>query len=642
MTQAPTYPDDPDRTAAAARLRLLGTTDLHAHLLPYDYFRDRESDAVGLVRTASLIAEARAEVENCLLFDSGDVLQGSPMGDLFAEPGRIGPDRPHPMIAAMNRLGYDAATPGNHDFNYGIDFLRRAFSGARFPVVASNAALRLGATPGRDRTLLPARALLTREIRDEAGVARQLRIGVLGLAPPQIAQWDRAHLAGRLAMRDIIEAAQAHVAALRRAGAEVVVALCHSGLGPRARQPGMENAAIPLAALPGLDAIFAGHSHLLFPDGRPGPCPIVDGVNGRIHGTATVMAGHSGSHLGVIDLVLRRDRRGRWRVAAGEAHTRAIATRDQTGRVRARVASDPELTRAAAAAHAATLEHVRRPVGRLEVPLDSYLALVADDPALQLIADAQRAEVARALAGRPEAALPLLSAVAPFRAGGRGGPENYTELAAGEICLRHVADLYSFPNSLRAVRMMGAALREWLERSAALFCRLTPGAQDQPLLDPGFPSYNFDVISGLSYRIDLTQPARYDAAGRLLDPAARRIRALRCGDRPVGDADSFVVATNSYRVEGGSLPLGTGAEPGAEVILETPLSNREVLLRHIIAEGRLSPRARGTWALAPMPGTTALFRSSPRAALDRDRLRALRIEPTGELREGFAIYRLHL
>src|SRR6516165_9205088 len=117
------------------RLRLLGVTDLHANLYPYDYYRDRPDDSVGLARVASLIAEARAEAPNCLLFDNGDILQGAPLGDFAAETMAKDKTASHPVVAAMNALDYAAATLGNHDFNYGLDVLERAYAGARVPVV---------------------------------------------------------------------------------------------------------------------------------------------------------------------------------------------------------------------------------------------------------------------------------------------------------------------------------------------------------------------------------------------------------------------------------------------------------------------------------------------------------------------------
>ena len=121
----------------------------------------------------------------------------------------------------------------------------------------------------------------------------------------------------------------------------------------------------------------------------------------------------------------------------------------------------------------------------------------------------------------------MLSAAAPFKCGGRSGPYSYTDIAAGPLAIKDVADIYPYPNSLRVLKVDGATLREWLERAASIFRRIDPSGRDeQPLLGPAFAAYNFDVIDGVAYTIDVTQPARYDNLGELVAPDARRIRDL--------------------------------------------------------------------------------------------------------------------
>ena len=155
------------------------------------------------------------------------------------------------------------------------------------------------------------------------------------------------------------------------------------------------------------------------------------------------------------------------------------------------------------AEHEATLDYIRRAVGKTSAPLYSYFALVADDPSVQIVTNAQSWYIAQMMAGTPNAGLPILSAGAPFKAGGRGGPDYYTDVPVGDIAIKNVADLYLYPNTIRAVKITGAEVKDWLERSAGMFNQITPGKADQILLNPDFPSYNFDVIDGVSYKIDL-------------------------------------------------------------------------------------------------------------------------------------------
>lgn len=180
------------------------------------------------------------------------------------------------------------------------------------------------------------------------------------------------------------------------------------------------------------------------------------------------------------------------------------------------VDSDPGVLKAASAAHEGTIKYIRAPVGTLTEPLHTYLAMIADDPTVQLINEAQHSYAVLLSAANPDlASLPILSAAAPFKCGGRNGPDYYTDVARGPIAIKDVADIYPYPNSLRVLRVDGATVQEWLERSASIFLRIDPSvAGEQPLLGPAFACYNFDVIDGVDYAIDVTQPARYDDLGR--------------------------------------------------------------------------------------------------------------------------------
>ena len=401
------------------RLRLLSTTDIHTHIVDYDYYRDQPDISLGLARTATLIRQARAEVRNSLLFDSGDLIQGNPLGDYVAVEQRLQPGQVHPVFKAMNQLDYAAATLGNHEFNYGLDFLRTTLAGANFPYVTSNVFV-----AGPDRAAAPPLiqpfVILDRDFVDEGGATRRLRVGAIGFVPPQIMQWDRANLDGRVFVIDIVEAARRYVPQMRAAGADLVVALVHSGLSATPARGMDENAAAYLAQVPGIDAILAGHSHLVFPGPSFASLPGADIARGTIHGVPTVMAGFWGSHVGVVDLTLRRTAEG-WRRVDGTGATRGIRRRENNQWVAA-VEPDPAILAAVQPEHHGTLAYVRRPVARSTARIHSYFALVQDDPSVQLVARAQTAYIRRVLQGTPQAGLPVLSAAAPFKAGGRGGP----------------------------------------------------------------------------------------------------------------------------------------------------------------------------------------------------------------------------
>jgi 2',3'-cyclic-nucleotide 2'-phosphodiesterase/3'-nucleotidase len=620
-----------------AHLRIMETTDIHVHVFPYDYYADKPRDTVGLSRTASIIGDIRAEATNSLLVDNGDFLQGNPMGDYIAYERGMKDGDTHPVINAFNTLGYDAATLGNHEFNYGLSFLEKSLAGAEFPVVLANIAREQGANARQDKTLVKPYVILDRVIEMGDGTKHPIKIGVIGFTPPQVMNWDRKHLEGNVQARDIVETAKAFVPEMKEQGCDLIVALTHSGIGSADHEEGMENAAIPLAGVDGIDALVTGHSHLVFPSETYADRPGVDLAKGTLMGKPATMGGFWGSHLGLIALLLERDGNA-WRVVTSTSEARPISKRNEDRSITALVADDQKVLDAVVQEHDETLTYVRTAVGKTAAPLHSYFALVADDPSVQIVSIAQKWYVAEMLKGTEHAGLPVLSAAAPFKAGGRGGPEYYTDVAVGDVAIKNVADLYLYPNTVRAVRVNGAQVRGWLERSAGMFNQIEAGSQDAILLNPAFPSYNFDVMDGVTYQIDLSQPARFGPKGEELNPGAARIVDLAYNGQPVTDDMEFIIATNNYRASGG------GNFPGTKdtIVFEAPDTNRDVIVRYIVEQGTIDPKADANWSFAPLEGTTVLFETGPKARDYMGDVKGVTLEDAGEGADGFAAFRIKL
>lgn len=631
------HPFSARAAANQAHLRLMETTDLHVHVFPYDYYADKPVDTVGLARTAAHVLAVRAEATNTMLVDNGDFLQGNPMGDYIAYERGMKDGDMHPVISAMNTLGYEASTLGNHEFNYGLDFLGKALAGANYPVISANVVTEAGATPTADKTLVKPYIIIDKVVTDGAGQQHTVKIGLIGFVPPQIMTWDRKHLEGNVITRDIVETAKAYVPQMKEEGAQIIVALSHSGLGSAQWEEGMENASVPLAAVDGIDALMTGHSHLVFPGPDYAGWEGVDAENGTIHGKPAVMGGFWGSHLGVIDLMLEFDG-DEVRIAGHSSEVRPISMRNEDRSISATVESVPMVEDAARTEHEATLAYVRRAVGKTSAPLYSYFALVADDPSVQIVSQAQLWYITEMMKGTEYEGLPILSAAAPFKAGGRGGPEYYTDVPAGDVAIKNVADLYLYPNTVRAVKINGAQLKGWLERSAGMFNQITPGGSDEILLNPDFPSYNFDVMDGVTYEIDLSQPMMFDRDGAVINPDANRIVNLMFNGAPVTDDMEFVVATNNYRAGGGGSFPGTGDT----IIFEGPDTNRDVIVRYIVDQGTINPSADANWHFKAMPGTTVLFDTGPKAAEYINDVKGVSIEPAGDGPDGFARFRIAL
>jgi len=619
------------------KLRILETTDIHVHVHSYDYYRDAPDDTLGLGRIAALIDKARAASRNTLLFENGDFLQGNPLGDYVAyERGFKGGDL-HPIVKAMNQMGFDAGTLGNHEFNYGLDFLAKSLAGTKHPTVCANLTKgQLAGNARSDDTLLRPYVILDREVFDEAGTAHRLRVGVIGFTPPQIMQWDQTHLRGRVNTRDIVESARAWVPEMRERGADIIVALAHSGISNAAPQGKDENAAFHLAFVPGIDVILTGHSHLVFPGPVFKDRPGIDIEKGTLNGVPAVMAGFWGSHLGQIDLMLQKS--GNDFKVVGHSVGVLPIFRREAGKVVPNIEPKPEILASVQADHEATLEYVRRPVGRTSRAVDTYFALIADNAALQIISDAQIWYAKQLLAGSAYAALPLLSAVAPFKAGGRSGAEFYTQIPEGQVALKNVADLYIYPNTLKAVKVNGQQLKDWLERSSGIFNQIRAGEEEQPLINAAFPAFNFDMIDGVTYQIDLSQPSRFDGAGKLVDAGANRITDLAFNGKPVVPEQEFVVVTNNYRASGGGNFPGND---GTTIVLDAPDATRDVIIKFFQQTGTLDPKSDGNWSLKPVPGArNVVFESSPKGKTSVSAIKGLSY--ASEAPNGFARYRIDM
>jgi 2',3'-cyclic-nucleotide 2'-phosphodiesterase/3'-nucleotidase len=191
--------------AATVDLRILETTDLHSNMMDFDYYKDTPTEKFGLVRTASLINATRAEAVNSVLVDNGDLIQGSPLGDYMAAKG-LKNGEVHPVYKALNTLDYAVGNLGNHEFNYGLDYLHRALAGAKFPYVNANII-----DAKTNRPLFTPYLIKETSVKDKDGKARTLRIGYIGFVPPQIMTWDKANLDGKVTVKDITETARHYV-----------------------------------------------------------------------------------------------------------------------------------------------------------------------------------------------------------------------------------------------------------------------------------------------------------------------------------------------------------------------------------------------------------------------------------------------
>lgn len=582
-------------------VRILATTDLHTNLVNYDYYQDKPVETLGLAKTAVLIEDAKAENPNVILVDNGDTIQGTPLGNYKSLIDPIEEGEQHPMYTALDTLGFDAGTLGNHEFNYGLDYLRKVITTAGMPLLNANVL-----DPTTKDFLYQPYTIIDKTFTDTTGKAVSLKVGITGIVPPQILNWDKAYLEGKVIVRDAVEAVRDIVPVIRENGADIVLVLSHSGIGDDQYEVGEENVGYQIASLSGVDAVITGHSHAEFPGTAEKPSFYaqyagVDDTNGKINGTPVTMAGKYGDHLGVIDLNLTYTD-GKWTTTSSKAAIRKIDTKSSV--------ADSRIIDLAKEAHTETINYVRQQVGETTAPINSFFALVQDDPSVQIVNNAQIWYAKQQLAGTPEAGLPILSAAAPFKAGTRGDATAYTDIPAGPIAIKNVADLYLYDNVVAILKVNGAQLKEWLEMSAGQFNQIDPNSTEpQNLVNTDYRTYNFDVIDGVTYQYDITQPNKYDRSGKLVNETASRVRNLQYNGQAVTDEQEFIVVTNNYRAN--------GTFPGvkdASVNYLLNLENRQAIINYIISEKVINPTADNNWTFTDsIKGLDLRFLTADRA-----------------------------
>lgn len=550
----------PDDRAGGTRrftLTVLGTTDLHGNVFNWDYFADREFDDsghndIGLAKLSTLVKSLRRErgAHRTLLIDAGDTIQGTPLAYYYAKVEPIGRRKVHPMATAMNELGYDAAALGNHEFNYGIPLLRAFEKQLDFPLLAANAVDTATGEPAF-------RPYVVKTVWRTG--AAPLRVGILGLTNPGIAIWDKAHVEGRMTFPGVLEQARHWVPVVRAAGADLVVVAAHSGadlsssLGDLLPFP--ENcSALVAEEVPGIDAILVGHAHTEIAQRF---------VTNKATGKRVLLTEPLfwGKRLSVMEFDLEWTPRRGWRPTASRSQVLNTNT----------VPEDPVLVRRLREDHERVVAYVNSRIGTSKSAMSAATARYEDTAALDLVNRVQAEALKADLGG----ALPVLSLASPFN--------KAAAIPAGEVSVRDVAGLYIYDNTLLGVRLTGAQLKDYLERSAAYFKAVgTPGPHQPDALTNanGTPDYLYDVAAGLD------APLTYDID--LAKPVGQRITGLAHGGTPVAPGQEFAVAVNNYRQSGGGNFPHIATAP---VLHNRQLEIRQLIIEWVQERGEIDPTA---------------------------------------------------
>ena len=518
---------------------IVSTTDVHGRVRAWDYYADSAEKSRGLTRAATIVDSVRAaNPARVILLDAGDFLQGNPFAYVAA---RVAPERPSPIVTAMNVMRYDAAAIGNHEYNYGVPYLERAISQARFPFLSANTYRPNGSHAFRPWTII-----------QRQGV----KVGIIGATTPGVMVWDADNVRGRIRVGDIVPAVRAAALEVKAAGADLVVVTVHSGLDEPSsydtvttRVPSENVAARIAREIPGIDVVVYGHSHKEMPQLKIGTTLLVQPKNWA-------------TSVGIGHLRVVRSGGG-WRVA--DSRSTVVQATGHAEQTSVLAATDES--------HRRTVAYANTPIGSTPVAWRGDSARLRDTPLIDFILETER-----------KAAGADLASTAAFTLDG--------SLDAGPVTVAELARLYPYDNTLRAVKISGKQLRDYLEFSSRYYKSVEQTSTGtRPVVDPGIPGYNFDIIAGADYTIDLTRPV------------GSRITSLTVKGRPVAERDSFTLALNNYRQTGGG---GYAMLHGAPVVYDKQQEIRQLLIDQVQTRRTIQPQDFFTqnWSLV-YPGSAA-------------------------------------
>ena len=573
---------------ATVDFSIMAISDLHANLMNYDYYTGGTTNNSGLVKVSTLINQYKEKVDkkkddktidNAFVVDNGDTIEGTPLANFFAKKNPVKPGTQYPVYKALEELGFDATTIGNHELNYGLDFIKQITNDNKsMATVCANVNDAKTGKPVFDPY-----KIIEEKVIDSNGEERTLKIGVTGVVPPQVMNWDALLLRGKINVNDMTESVKKYVPQMKADGADIVLVLAHTGYGdentPNVKNK--ENAGFDIANVDGVDLVIGGHVHRSFKKE-------VKKADGDI--VQYIQPLNNGRELGVAELkidVEEKDGNVEYKINDAETKIDTVSAKD--------VPNDEVLVQKVKEYHDATENYVNTKSGEITKDLNSFFTLVADDASVQIVTDAQRKFVEQSIKDGEESLvkykdLPLLSAGAPFKAG--SSAENYVDIKAGGLALKDLSNLYKYDNTLTVIKLKGKDIKEWLEMSAVMFNTIdTNSKEEQDLINRDFPTFNYDVIDGVNYEIDVTQKPRYDKDGNLINANSERIYNLTYNGKAIDLEQDFLIATNNYRAGGNGFPWN-GRQ---EIVYSGTYENRQALADYIEAAGKLEPTVDNNW-----------------------------------------------
>jgi 2',3'-cyclic-nucleotide 2'-phosphodiesterase/3'-nucleotidase len=588
--------------AETVNVRIIGTTDLHGQLNSKDYELGVDYNNGGLARVMDLITKTRNELplENTVTLDAGDVLYDYTTEYIFSEDQMA----IQPIYQAMAKIGYDAITLGNHDFDYGYEYILRQLdgSGLRDITVVSNVTdSKTGAYPFKETMLI------TRQMQTNSGKTVEVTIGIIGQTIPTLTAKTHSY-AGILKTEDMVQNARTKAAYLKEMGADIIIALSHTGIGPENPELNFKNVAYALSKIPEIDVVVCGHEHNLFPTtDMSSPyfkLPNVDKKTYLMNGKNVIMAGDRGKAIGVVDLSLM----------VTEDEVEIIDRKSELRMVTAQnTKENKELAGLYGKWEPELLEYSTDIIGELEkdAVIQNWFGMLGDNAAIQLLNDSkiQYAINFTSNAGTEYKNYPIVAA-STYASFGANSINDYINIR-DQITESDLSAIQPYNNYLYIYTITGKQLKEWLEWSASAYETLSEGKTwKDPVMSSLMKSKklksllkeewlndwsNFFIFDGIDYEIDPTQEARYDFSGNRIS-TNRRVKSVKVNGVDVTDDMVFLLATNKI-----TIPVEANKGVEKQVVLNGFNRSQTILskyLEQLSQSGSLMPQVDYNWRVS--------------------------------------------
>ena len=517
---------------------ILGTSDMHGNIWGWSYEDGTETSNSGMARLYTYIQQVREENPLTFLIDGGDDIQGTILTDDIAARE---PDQPNPVIAAMNVMGYDSMTLGNHEFNWGVPVLLEILGTAKFPVLSGN-------------ILDPDGRYLTGNgwtIVERGGV----KLAVIGVTTPMIPRWD----GGKPGIDECTY--ESPDSAVRRAideigdRADIIMVSAHMGLGAEYDEDGgSDSARLILRDNPEVDILQVAHQHITVNE-QVGKVP-VGGVR------------NSGREIARFDVILDENKK----IVETEVTIVDMADYGPSATIReipsVRTAHDRAVALAGVGGTDSSVEQ--------GPPVGVTTARFQPDDEIRGIPEGRL---------RDTAVVDLILKVEQENSGADVAStalfKDTSDLPEGDIRYGDIFNIYKFDNTLYRMTVTGAELKRYMEWSACLYNRWVPGDINISF-DPDFPGYLYDMFSGVDYEINLSQPR------------GKRIENVMFRGRPLQDDDVLTLAVNNYRY---SSTLKAREITAGKREWESSASVRDMIVAYFGKNSPVSPETDGNWRI---------------------------------------------